>query len=252
MFMEIGILLFLFSLIIFAIIKQTKKMISTKKRQILSKHYKRITDTDAVLKYATSLSFNARLIILLHERVVSSLHAILAVDPKHENVKINISQHRSHISTAKITQSTGVFVEPSDERIAIDLARSISRLKNILRDELTQKNITLEDCLAEEKKLEQLRFKLRLSNCLIKAELFFQQEKYSITEKMLTDNLALLESIEVKDEYLIEKFNKMTILLNKANFEVSLIELQKESEEKEIPNDQTSLEALFEQKQKHI
>lgn len=251
MFMEIGILLFVFSMIVFAIIRQAKKIISTKKRQILSKHYKRITDTETVLRCATSLSFNTRLIILLHERVVSSLHAILAVDPKHENVKNNINQHRCRISTVKITPPTGIFVEPTDERIAIDLARSISRLKAILRDELTKKNISIEDCLAEEKKLELLRLKLRLSNCLIKAELFFKQAKYSITEKMLIDNLALLESIEVKDEYLIEKFNKMTMLLNKANFEVSLLELQKESEETK-PDDPTSLDILFEQQQKHM
>lgn len=252
MLMEMGILLFVFSMIVFAIIRQTKKMISTKKRQILAKHYKRISETDAVLKCATSLSLNTRLIILLHERVISSLHAILVIAPKHEHVKINIHKHRSHIATAKITPPTSVFVEPTDERIAIDLARSISNLKNILRDELTQNNITLEHSLAEEKKLEQLRLKLRLSNCLIKAELFFQQEKYSITEKMLTDNLLLLESIEIKDEYLIDKFNKMTILLNKANFEVSLIQLQNESEEKETPNDPTSLEILFEKNQKQL
>jgi hypothetical protein len=249
MFIEMGILLFVFSMIVYAIIRQTKKMISTKKRKILSTYYRRITDTEAVLKYTTQLSFNTRLIILLHERVISSLHAVLAVDPKHEHVKNNIHHHRSRISTAKITPLTGIFVEPADERIAIDLARSISRLKAILRDELTNKNITLEDCLAEEKKLEQIRLKLRLSNCLVKAEQFFKQAKYSITEKMLIDNLALLESIEVKDEYLIDKFNKMTILLNKANFEVSLLELQQESEETK-PDNLTALETLFEQQQK--
>jgi len=247
--MEMGILLFVFSMIVYAIIRQAKKMISTKNRQILSKHYKRITDTEAVLKYATLLSFNTRLIILLHERVVSSLKAILAVEPKHENIKLSINQHNSHISTAKIAPPTGIFVEPTDERIAIDLARSISCLRGILRDEVTQQNITLQDCLAEEKKLEQIRLKLRLSNCLIKAQQFFQQEKYSITEKMLTDNLALLESIEIKDEYLIDKFNQMTTLLNKANFETSLIEMKKEAIDKTTEN-LTSLDTLFDQKQK--
>jgi len=244
-----GILLFVFSVIVFAIIRQTKKMISTKKRQILSKHFKRITDTETVLKYATLLSFNTRLIILLHERAVSSLKAILAVEPKHEQIKLRINQHNSHISTAKIAPPTGIFVEPTDERIAIDLARSISCLRAILRDEVTQKNITLQDCLAEEKKLEQIRLKLRLSNCLIKAEHFFQQGKYSITEKMLVDNLALLELIEVKDEYLTDKLNKMTTLLNKADFEISKLELQIESD-KEPTENQTSLDTLFDQKQK--
>ncbi|MBL1416697.1 MAG: hypothetical protein COB27_007465 [Moritella sp.] len=249
MFMEMGILLFVFSMIVYAIIRQTKKMISTKNRQILSKHYKRITETETVLKYAALLSFNTRLIVLLHERIVSSLKAILAVEPKHENVKLSINQHNSHISTAKITSLSGTFVEPTDERIAIDLARSISRLKSILRDEVTQKNITLQDCLAEEKKLEQIRLKLRLSNCLIKATQFFKQGKYSITEKLLTDNLALLESIEIKDEYLTDQFNQMTTLLNKANFELSLIEIKIQSD-KEATENLTSLDTLFDQKQK--
>lgn len=245
--MEMGILLFVFSMIAFAIFVQARKMISTKKRQILAKHRRRIEDTEIALKYATSLSFSTRLTILLHERIISSLRATLKVEPNNEKVKQYINQHLGHMSTAKITTPTGIFVEPVDERIAIDLARSISRLKGILRDELIKKNIPLQDCLAEEKKLEQIRLKLRISNCLMKAEHFFQRGIYGPTEKMLNDNLALLESIELKDEYLIDKFNKMTLLLNKASFEISLIEAQKEPEE--TTEHLTSLDTLFDQKQ---
>jgi len=253
--MEIGILLFVFSMIVFAIVRQAKKMISTKKREILAKNHKRIRETETVLRYSTSLSFSTRLIVLLHERILLSLNNILAVDSKNEQIRQHINQHRSHISTAKITPPTGIFVEPADERIAIDLARSISRLKGILRDELANKKIALQDCLAEEKKLEQIRLKLRISNCLIKAQQFFQQGKHSISEKMLSDNLALLESSGIKDEYLIDKFNNMTILLNKSRFELSLIENQKQAEQEieetaeEAIENLTSLETLFDQKQ---
>ena len=116
-------------------------------------------------------------------------------------------------------------------------------------DEVTQENITLQDCLAEEKKLEQIRLKLRLSNCLIKATQIFQQGQFSITEKLLNDNLTFLESIEIKDEYLVDKFNQMTTLLNKANFELSLIEIKIQSD-KEATENLTSLDTLFDQKQK--
>lgn len=207
-------------------------MLATKKRQILSKHHKRISDTEMVLKYTTSLAFSTRLIILLHERIILSLNAILAVEPQNEQIRQHINKHRRDISTVKITPPTGIYIEPADERIAIDLARSISRLKGILRDELANNKIALQDCLVEEKKLELIRLKLRITNCQIKAVHFFQQRKYSITEKMLSDNLTLLESIAVKDEYLIDKLNHMTILLNKARYELSLIEKQKRLKKK--------------------
>ena len=243
-----GILLFVFSMIAFAIFGQARKMISTKKRQILATQRRHIEDTEMVLKYAISLALSPRLTILLHQRIITALKKILAVEPFNEKLKHHIEQQNVYIANAKLTSPTSAFIEPVDERIAIDLARSISRLKVILRHELYKMNISPDDCRAEEAKLEQIRLKLRLSNCLNKAAIFFKQEKYNTTAKMLTDSLALLASIEIKDEYLTDKFNQMTALLNKANFEISLIETQKEPDEKTTEN-LTSLDTLFDQKQ---
>ncbi|QFI40243.1 hypothetical protein FR932_08635 [Moritella marina ATCC 15381] len=251
MLMEMGILLFVFSMIVFAIIRQTKKMISTKKRQVLAQHYKRIAETEMVLKCATSLAFNSRLIILLHERIISSLKAILAVEPKQEKIKLHISQHYNLISTAKVTSATGPFVEPADERIAIDLARSISSLKIILRSELNNNNISLEDCNAEEAKLEKIRLKLRISNCLIKATVFFERESYHISIKMLNDNIALMEAVDIKDEFLIEKHEQMIILLNKSTYQLAELEAKnKRLEQLEQPEATSTLDTLFDQKQR--
>ncbi|WP_198435841.1 hypothetical protein [Moritella sp. F3] len=251
MLMEMGILLFFVSMIIFAIIRQTKKVISTKKRQSLVKHYKRITETDTVLKHATSLAFSTRLVILLHERIISSLKAILVVDPKQEKIKLHINQHYNLISATKISPATGLFVEPVDERIAIDLARSISRLKTILHSELNEKNISLEDCNAEEAKLEKIRLKLRISNCLIKATVFFERENYNISIKMLNDNIALIEAVDIKDEFLIEKHDQMIILLNKSTYQLAELEAKNEQlKQLEKPENASTLDTLFDQKQR--
>ena len=246
--MEMGILLFVFSMIIFAIIRQAKKMISTKKRQILSLHHKRITDTEVVLKHATSLAFSTRVTILLHERIILSLKAILAVEPKQENIKHYLKQHYSHISTAKISQPAGIFIEPKDERIAIDLARSISRLKSILHDEVNRQHISIEDSHAEQQKLEQIRLKLRISNCLVKATVFFEQGSYNTSIKMLNDNITLVETIDIKDEFLIEKQERMRSLLNKATYQ--LAEIEAKNKQLEQPEEASTLDTLFDEKQR--
>jgi len=245
--MEMGILLLVFTMIAFAIVVQAKKMISTKKRQILASQRRCIEETEMVLKFSTSLVFSTKLTILLHQRIISALKKISAVEPLHDKVKHHITQQNMHIATAKITPSTTAFIEPVDERIAIDLARSISRLKIILRHELLKKNISLEDCIAEESKLEKIRLKLRLSNCLMKATSFFEQEKYSITAKMVSENIALIEAATFKDDFLIDKRDKMMILLNKSTF--LLAEIEARDVQEEIPEDTSTLETLFDQQQ---
>jgi len=245
--MEMGILLFVFSMIAVAIFVQARKMILTKRRQVLTAQRRCIEETEMVLNYATSLAFSSKLTVLLHQRIISALRNILTVEPLHEKIKHHITQQKMHIATAKIAAPSNVFVEPVDERTAIDLARSISRLKVILRHELDKRNISLEDCIAEESKLEKIRLKLRLSNCLIKATLFFEHEKYDTTAKMLSDNLALIEAIDIKDEFLIDKQNKMILLFNKSNFELAEIEAQ--SKLADTPEDTSSLETLFDQQQ---
>ena len=247
MFMEMGILLFVFSMIAFAIFVQAKKMISTKKRQILATQRRRIEETEMVLTCATSLGFSAQLTTLLHQRIISALKKIQAVEPLHEKIKQYITQQNMHIATAKIASPTGLFIEPVDERIAIDLARSISRLKVILRHELHKKNITLESCALEEAKLEKIRLKLRLSNCLIKATAFFEREQYRTAEKMLSENINLIESVSAKDEFLIDKRDKMIMLLNKVNYQLAEIEAQQAPDEE--PQDTSTLETLFDQQQ---
>ncbi|MDX2319483.1 MAG: hypothetical protein QNK26_02680 [Moritella sp.] len=247
MFMEIGILLFLFLMIAFAILAQARKMITTKNRQLLAQQRQYIEETEMVLKYATSLAFSSKLIILLHQRIIASLKHMLAIKPSNEKLKHHINQQHTHISNAKISPPTGLFIEPMDERIAIDLARSISRLKVILRHELHAENISLEDCSAEESKLEKIRLKLRISNCLIKANEFFELENYSTTIKMLNDNIALIEAGDMKDEFLIEKRKDMIMLLNKSTYQ--LAEIEAENKVIEQPEDTSTLATLFDQKQ---
>ncbi len=245
--MEMGILLFVFSMIAVAIFVQARKMILTKRRHILATQRRCIEETEMVLKYATSLAFSTKLTILLHQRMISALKHILTIEPLHDKIKQHITQQKMHIATAKIASPSSVFIEPADERIAIDLARSISRIKVILRNELDKRNISLEDCSAEESKLETIRLKLRLSNCLVKATLFFEHEKYDTTAKMLSDNLVLIDAIDIKDDFLIDKQNKMILLLNKSNFELAEIEVQ--SKLAEPSEDTSSLETLFDRQQ---
>lgn len=245
--MEIGILLFVFSMIAYAIFVQARKMISTKKRQILAKQRRYIEDTEVVLRSATSLGFSTKLTILLHQRIITALNVILVVESKKDKIKHYITQQNMHIATAKVASPTGVFIEPVDERIAIDLARSISRLKVILRHELEKKNISLQDCMLEESKLEKIRLKLRLSNSLIKANSFFERGSFEVTINMLNENIAIIEALESRDEFLIEKHDKMVILLNKSTYQLAERELINETEIK--PGSASTLDTLFDEKQ---
>ena len=245
--MEMGILLFVFSMITIAIFVQARKVILTKKRQILATQRRCIEETEMVLKYATSLTFSTKLTILLHQRIVSALKNILTVEPLHDKIKHHITQQKMHIATAKIVSPSGVFIEPVDERTAIDFARSISRLKVILRHELDKRNISLEDCIAEESKLEKIRLKLRLSNCLIKAATFFEHEKYNTAIKMLNENITLIEAVDLKDDFLIDKRDNMIKLLNKSTYQLAEIEAQNKLDEQ--PEETSTLDALFDQQQ---
>ncbi|WP_075476587.1 hypothetical protein [Moritella viscosa] len=247
MFMEMGILLFVFSMIAVAIFVQARKVILTKKRQVLAAQRRSIEETEMVLKYATSLAFSTKLTILLHQRIIAALKNILTVEPLSDKIKHHITQQKMHIATAKIVSPSGLFIEPVDEQTTIDLARNIARLKAILRHELHKRNISLEDCVTEESKLEKIRLKLRLSNCLIKATTFFEHEKYSTAVKMLNENITLIEAIDLKDDFLIDKRDNMIKLLNKSTYQLAEIESQSKLDEQ--PEKTSTLDTLFDQQQ---
>lgn len=245
--MKIGILVIVFFAVAFAIFRQVRLVISNKRRQVIAINRKLIEETENVLKYSSSLSFSRKVETLLLERIITSLTAILKVAPSHPKLKQYISEQHSKILMVKVSTQSNVFIEPSSEREVIDLARHISRLRKILRQEHAQKNISTEDCAAEEQKLERIRLKLRLCNTLSRAKTFFEKEKFHTAQKMLKKLIDSIVPVKNKDEYIIEGLEKGHVLLRKVN--AKLEEIATKSADKEIPEDATSLETLFDKKQ---
>ncbi|MFT5808377.1 MAG: hypothetical protein ACI9LG_002683 [Moritella dasanensis] len=245
--MKIGILIIVFLIVIFAIIRQVRQVMATKRRQVIAIQRKIIEETEDVLKYSTSLSFSKQIEILLLERIITSLKAILKVDPSHHKLKQYISDQHSKKISVKVSTYHNVFIEPNNEREAIDLVRHISALRKMLRQEHAQANISTMDCIAEEQKLERIRVKVRLCNALGRASTFFDEGKFHTAQKALKKVLESIEPLENKDEYIIEGLEQGHTLLRKVNDK--LAELATKSEDKNIPEDATSLDILFDIKQ---
>ncbi|WP_392340374.1 hypothetical protein [Moritella marina] len=68
---------------------------------------------------------------------------------------------------------------------------------------------------------------------------------------MLNDNIALMEAVDIKDEFLIEKHEQMIILLNKSTYQLAELEAKnKRLEQLEQPEATSTLDTLFDQKQR--
>lgn len=246
-FIKIAILFFVFSTVVYAIVMQARRVISTKRRRIIAKNRKIIEDTTDVLKHSSSLACSKMVEILLHERVITAVNAILKVEPGYEKLKQYAANQHLKIATVKSTSTSNTFLEPSSEREAINLARQISKLKKILREEHAKSNIATADCVAVEQKLERIRLKLRLANTLNRARGFFEQEKFHTVQKILTKIIESIAPLEDKDVYIVENLEKANILILKST--EKLDEIAEAVANKDKPEKLTSLDTLFDEKQ---
>lgn len=246
-FIKISILVFVFSTVVYAIVMQARRVISTKRRRIIAKNRKTIEDTADVLKHSSSLACSKMVEILLIERILTSVNAILKVEPGYEKLKQYAANQHLKIAAIKSATTNNTYIEPSSEREAINLARQISKLKKILREEHAKTHISTADCVAEEQKLERIRLKLRLGNTLNRARGFFEQEKFHTVQKMLQKLIETIEPLENKDVYIVENLEQANILFLKST--AKLDDIAQAIADRDKPEKMTSLDILFDEKQ---
>ncbi|GAA3720679.1 DNA repair ATPase [Oceanisphaera sediminis] len=244
----IGALLFL--VIVYNILQQYRQKQEAEKRTLLLKHKNIINETDELLLHAGQLPYSKALVMMLYNRILSSLHIMRQQDPASTQVKSRTTNIEQQLQQVKehYQMEQASLQPPESDRQAIHMLKIVKRLRALLRIEHNNGKLGNQTFVIEDRRLELIQLKINLANLTKRAHLALNNKNNPMARQMLTKGLSVLEQVPDKDEQLKNIEENLQLRLNELNN--SQIKVEQEQKARVEEQEKSELDQLFEPKRK--
>lgn len=244
----IGALLFL--VIVYNILQQYRQKQEAEKRTLLLKHRNIINEADELLLNSGQLPFSKALVMMLYNRILSSLQIMQRQDPANAQVKtrkINIEQQLQQVKENYQMEQTGLKPPESDQH-AIHMLKIVKRLRALLRIEHNNGKLGNQIFVIEDRRLELVQLKINLANLAKRARLALDNKNNQMARQLLAKGLSVLEQLPDKDDQLKSIEENLQLRLSELNN--NQVKVEQEQKAREEEQEKSELDQLFEPKRK--
>ncbi|MGN0902791.1 MAG: hypothetical protein ACI4M9_05845 [Succinivibrio sp.] len=224
MFITIAVIFVLLASFLLIIVNMYSDYVSRREqdaRLIASKAKNIINECEELLLNQSQVLFSKTLVLVLHYRIIRALRK-RAIDTKNrDEVKERIANEERIIAEIKTNyQEQNSFKAPDNDAMAIMQLRTIRRLRNILKSEMTS-GIPLNPTTLnkEDRRLYVLVLKVNISNLIQKVFEMERLRQIGSCRQLIEKGLSVIKAAGVKDGWLTEKEDLLTNLLNGLNSE---------------------------------
>ncbi|MGL4207040.1 MAG: DNA repair protein [Aeromonadaceae bacterium] len=246
--LSIGALLFL--VIAYNIVQQYKQKQESDRRYTMSKQKLIIDESDELLLNANRLPYTKTLVLLLQNRILDALKAILEVNPNLSSVRQRIQDVTAQIAYVQEHYSSNeesAFRTPDSDRQALQMLQLVKKIRAVVRIEHNKGKIDPQAFGSEDRRLELLLLKINVSNLIQRAMDAQIQRQFGSAKQMLTKGVTTLAAIHDKDAWLITREEEMRMRLRE------MAEAQEQANQKELDEmkeKKDDLDVLFQPKRK--
>lgn len=244
----IGALLFL--VIVYNILQQYRQKQQAERRTLLLRHKNIINETDELLLHAGQLPFSKALVMVLYNRILSSLQIMQQQDSASTQIKsrkANIEQQLQQVKEHYQMDQASLKPPESDQQ-AIHMLKIVKRLRALLRIEHNNGKLGNQTFVVEDRRLELVQLKINLANLVKRARIAVDNKNNQMARQMLTKGLNVLEQVPDKDEQLKNIEENLQLRLNELNN--TLVKVEQEQKAREEEQEKSELDQLFEPKRK--
>lgn len=244
----IGALLLL--VIIYNILQQYRHQQAAEKRTLMLRHKNIINETDELLLNAGQLPFSKSLVLMLYQRILSSLQIMQQQDPKNAQIQTRIANIKQQIaaSSEQSQNSANNLTPPESDRHAIQLLQLVKRLRTVLRIEHNKGKVNNQVLVNEDRRLELMRLKINLMNLIKRTTQALSNNDLHLAQQFLTKGIAVVDKVTDKDEQLTNIADKLQQKLEEISSSKQQIEQEQQARAEE--KEKSELDVLFEPKRK--
>lgn len=245
--LAIGALLFL--TIAYNIFQQYKQKQEIDRRAIIARQKVIVEEVEDILLNANRMPFSKTLILLLQNRMLDALKALLVATPGNNSIHQRIEDVQNQINYIRENYKGDDhgFRSPDSDRQAVQMLQTTKKLRAIVRLEHNKGKIDPQSFASEDRRLEHMLLKINLANLQQKAMEARMQKQLGTAKHLLTKGINALGVIMDKDPYLIACDEEMRSTLKEIN---EYLERESEKERAEMQEKKDDLDVLFQPKRK--
>ena len=241
------IILLVFVIIAYMLYSDYQVQQEMDKKLLISRQKNIIDETDDILMNVTQIPFSNRMIVILQNRILSSLQIIASVQNTIQ-VQQRISDMSSQIEITKTSPSRDTqFAPPSNADQSLKMIRTMRRLRQILRKEFNRGRISKNDFVDEDKVLEINIYKIQFSNLLNNIDEALTNNQNGTARDLIKGGLGSLNKLQFRDAWLEGVKNHLEENLARLNSEAEKRIEQEMANEKAKESD---IDILFMPKKK--
>lgn len=241
------IILLVFVIIAYMLYSDYQVQQEMDKKLLISRQKNIIDETDDILMNVTQIPFSNRMIVILQNRILSSLQIIATVQNSIQ-VQQRIKDMSSQIEITKTSPSRDTqFAPPANADQSLKMIRTMRRLRQILRKEFNRGRISKNDFVDEDKVLEINIYKIQFSNLLNNIEEALTNNQNGTARDLIKGGLGSLNKLQFRDAWLEGVKNHLEEILARINSEAEKRHEQEMANEKAKEND---IDILFMPKKK--
>lgn len=239
------------SFVVYTLYSNYKTEQDRERKRKIARYKELISETDELLLNPNHLPYTKTLVLMLQNRILSSLNGILECNPTLNSVRTRTADIKKQIDFVTKNYTTGEdnpFVVPANDPQAIQMLKCIKKLRKLLRIEHNRGKIDPNAFLAEDSRLESLQTKVNVTSLLSHLQNAKNARQWGTCKQLITMGTQVIKSIAKPDAWLEGKLEELHQINDAVNAEIAEINKQDMQQLKRSESDE--LDELFQPKKK--
>jgi len=240
------------SFIVYNLYSNYKNEKERERKRKIARYKEVITDTDELLLNANHLPYTKTLVLVLQNRILTALNGILECNPSLNSIRTRTADINKQIEYVQKNYTTGEdnpFVNPSNDRQALQMLKSIKKLRRVLRIEHNRGKVAPDAYLAEDRRLETLQVKINITSLLNHLHNAHVARQWGTCKQLISMGQQVLKAVSQPDAWLQGKQEEIQSINESVNHEIAELNKQ-DMEQSSKKEEQNELDQLFQPKKK--
>ena len=183
-------------------IKQEQEI---ERRKKIARYKNIINDMDELLLNASHIPYSKNLVLMLQNRILFALNNILECNPSLTSIRTRITDINNQIEYVNANYKSGEdnpFIPPKDDRQAISMLKTISKLRKVARSEHNRGKIDPKAFITEDRRLEILSIKINISSLMYHCRNAMAARQWGTAKQLINKAHSIIKTVTEKDPWL--------------------------------------------------
>jgi hypothetical protein len=230
--------------------QQYRERVESERRAEVAKQRAIIDETEIVLLTISQMPISQKMIQILLNRILSSLHIMRSLTPNSNELRQSIREveDRLKATTTQEQENTNSFHLPDTDKLIIQYIQAVKKLRLLLRAEHTKGKVDGRTFTYEDKLLERLQLKVNVETLIRRGDASVQSQMLGSARQYFEKAVTALKKQTQPDSFTVERLAYLNEHLKAIQDNLKNTNAQDRAKRKEEERDE--LDELFAPKKK--